>query len=292
MLLHPFHTPGQAIYFKKLKSVSVILGTELAKNWKVHVILLTSRVRASEGQFSFERLSEGFPLLCCTSALLSHVLPSLNNTSVTENLHFFCIRRGHEPNLFRLKRFQEPHAALPHPGTSQSQPQDIPTILSNRRRASSLMTRPKKSHHDNGFATEATIKIKHFRRGAPSNGGNTRFWQRCLLTAQELLQGEKGRTNCKNSTWVHLWMGLIGWVAGPDWVGPWELVEIPCTKQYKEAPRNKFLPGTPQGLFSQLFAIIWVLNIPKMPCQKTLTSIAQSLSPYRAQKPRKPKSAF
>ena len=36
------------------------------------------------------------------------------------------------------------------------------------------------SYHDidRVFTTEATIKIKHFRRGAHSNGGSTCFWQR------------------------------------------------------------------------------------------------------------------
>ena len=54
------------------------------------------------------------------------------------------------------------------------------------------------------FIAEATIMIKHFRRGAHSNG-NTRFGQ-SLLTAKKLLQttatlhlGE-GNKSYKNST--------------------------------------------------------------------------------------------
>ena len=43
---------------------------------------------------------------------------------------------------------------------------------------------------------EATIKIKSFRRGAPSNVGNTCFWQRSL-TEKQLLQEEKARKTAK-----------------------------------------------------------------------------------------------
>ena len=69
------------------------------------------------------------------------------------------------------------------------------------------------------------IKIKHFRRGAHSNGGNTCFWQR-WLTAKQLLRGEEGKKNCKNSTWARSWTGL-------NWVGPWALVD--ARKQLEKA---------------------------------------------------------
>ena len=38
------------------------------------------------------------------------------------------------------------------------------------------------------------------------------------LTGKQLLHGEKGRKNCKNSLWVRFW-------TGPTWVGLWALVE-------------------------------------------------------------------
>ena len=57
------------------------------------------------------------------------------------------------------------------------------------------------------------MQIKHFRRGAHSNGGNTLFWKQ-QLTGKQLLNGEKGRKTVKTHSESAFGWVRIGWVLG------------------------------------------------------------------------------
>ena len=89
--------------------------------------------------------------------------------------------------------------------------------ISNSRMARSLRTRPRKRVTMimvGLFTTEASIRMRQFRRGAHSNGGHKCFWQRSL-TGKQLLHGEKGgRTGKTHPESTSGWV-LIGWVLGP-----------------------------------------------------------------------------
>ena len=88
-----------------------------------------------------------------------------------------------------------------------------------------------------GQGPEATIKIKQFRRGAHSNGGNACFWQRSL-TGKQLLHREKGRRTCK------LNLSPFGWIQSECL---WALVDLVWT--FLWGPQAK----RPRGLISDSF---------------------------------------
>ena len=97
---------------------------------------------------------------------------------------------------------------------------ELKRSVGNRQRARPLRTRPHKRVTlimVGLFTTEATIKVKHIRRGELYLMQQHMFLA-TVADGQTVASCGERKTHCKHSPWLHFWVG-------PHWVGPWAVIE-------------------------------------------------------------------